>query len=184
MKSIPIYLFLIMFFSASVPATELNPNSVYQFDSTWMDQNSEPTSLSAMQGEPRLIAFVYTYCEHTCPLIIAQIKSVLRALPDEDGNTIGITLITLDPVRDTPVQMKAYMGKHGLDENRWTMLAGDPMDVRVLANLFGVKYKAMRKDQLAHSNMITLLDRDGVIQYQLKGLDVDKREIVDKIAIM
>ena len=155
--------------------------SVYQFDSTWYDQNNRKIELAALAGNVQLVAFVYTYCEHTCPLIIAQIKSVLDTLPEKPVKLLKVTLITLDPQRDTPAQMKSYMQKHKLNEDLWTMLAGDPGDVRVLSNLFGVKYKPMQKRELAHSNMITLLDRTGVIQFQLKGLNTDKSELVKRI---
>lgn len=161
---------------------ELNKESVYQFESSWRNQNNQEIVLADLQGEIRLVAFVYTYCEHTCPLIIAQIKSILEQLPNKPRKLLQVTLVTLDPKRDTPPQMKSYMEKHQLNENQWTMLAGNPSDVRVLSNLFDVKYKAMSKNELAHSNMITLVDREGVIQYQLKGLNVNKSEIIALIS--
>lgn len=58
------------------------------------------------------------------------------------------------------------------------MLNGDPDDVRVLSNMFNVKYKPMQNDELAHSNMITLLDNEGVIRYQLKGMGEDFEKII------
>jgi len=92
-----------------------------------------------------------------------------------------VTLITLDPVRDTPDQMKAYLLKNSLNEKQWEILTDNKEDIRVLSNLFGVKYKAMSKDELAHSNVITLLDADGVILSQLRGLNEDKKSLIDKI---
>jgi protein SCO1/2 len=177
--------FIILFLCSSLSfAAQLPSESVYQYDSTWFDQNNQANELSELKGEARLVAFVYTYCEHTCPLIIAQIKEVLQALPEPLSNRMPVTLITLDPTRDTPEQMKAYMLKNYLDEKQWTMLAGDEIDVRVLSNLFNVKYKAMSKDELAHSNMITLLDAEGVIRFQLKGLNEDKSKIVSHIVAL
>ena len=156
-------------------------NSIYQFDSSWKDQNNRTIKLDALAGNKQLVAFVYSYCEHTCPLIIAQIKAVLAELSEADKNSVRVTLISLDPARDTPDQLHAYMQKNKLDDKQWTMLAGDPDDVRVLANIFGVKYKPMQQDEIAHSNMITLVDSDGVIQAQLKGLHQDKSLFIQQI---
>lgn len=174
-------LLILIVYSPLSLADELPSNSVYQYDSSWLDQNRQENSLPDLGGEARLVAFVYTYCEHTCPIIITEIKEILQALPDNLGKRTPVTLITLDPVRDTPDQMKEYMEKNNLDEKQWSMLAGDESDVRVLSNLFEVKYKAMSKNELAHSNMITLLNSEGVIQLQLKGLNESKEDIVRQI---
>ena len=162
-------------------ANQLPASSVYHFDSVWIDQNSQTRDIVELRGEPRLMAFIYTYCEHTCPLIISKIKDVLHSLPEALATQMPVTLITLDPVRDTPDQMKAYLLKNNLDEKQWEILTGNKDDIRVLSNLLGVKYKAMSKDELAHSNMITLIDADGVILSQLKGLNEHKDILVSKI---
>ena len=85
------------------------------------------------------------------------------------------TLVSLDPARDRPEVLKRYMLEHDLDENLWTMLNGDPDDVLELSALLGVRYKPMDSESkdIAHSNMITVLDRQGRIHYQMKGLNQD-----------
>jgi protein SCO1/2 len=184
MKLVKCFLILVLTYASLASASQLPKESVYQFDSTWLDQNSRATELSSLHGKARLVAFVYTYCEHTCPLIIAEIKQVLRALPEDLQKQVPVTLITLDPKRDLPKQMKSYLQARNLDENQWKMLTGDESDVRILSNLFDVQYRAMSKDDLEHSNIITLIDAEGVIQLQLRGLDEDKREIVEQISEM
>lgn len=178
-----IMVYLCLFSSVSI-GDEVTKDSVYQLDSPWLNQNAEEITLNTLQGSPQLVSFVYTYCEHTCPLIIAQLKLLLRDLPEKDKENLKVTLISLDPERDQPKQLKAYMEKHHLDDKQWTMLNGHPDDVRMLSNLFNVRYKPMQDDQLAHSNMITLLDQQGVIQYQLKGLNQSKQDMVAKISAL
>ncbi len=174
-----IYSIFLLLIVSITNSTELNNNSVYLVDASWRTQNHTEIQLSALQGESQIIAFVYTYCEHTCPLILANIKQLLKSLPDEQRGTQKVTLISLDPTRDTPSQLKKYMIKKKLNEKQWTMLIGNPDDIRVLANIFNVKYKPMQNDELAHSNVITLLDDDGVILYQLKGLSENKQDFIN-----
>ncbi len=181
MKTVKSIFALVFICASTLSATDLPNDSVYQYDSTWLNQNEQVVEITELKGEARLVAFVYTYCEHTCPLIIAEIKQVLKALPHNASTHLPVTLITLDPVRDTSDQMKAYMTKNHLDEQQWTMLTGDESDIRVLSNLFDVKYKAMSMNELAHSNMITLLDAEGTIRYQLKGLNENKSKLVSQI---
>lgn len=173
---------LCLLFSVHIAnSTELNNNSVYLTDAIWHTQNNVQIKLQSLHGEPQLIAFVYTYCEHTCPLIIANIQQVLKSLPENKRSTQKVTLISLDPKRDTPEQLKKYMLKKELNEKQWTLLSGDPDDLRILANIFNVKYKPMQNDELAHSNTITLLDKEGVIAFQLKGLYEDKQKLINAI---
>ena len=92
-------------------------------------------------------------------------------------------LVSLDPKRDTPEVLSRYMQTHNLSSGDWNMLNGDPDDVRELAAVIGVRYRPMDLEgsDIAHSNMITVLDREGVISYQMKGLDEGLEKIVDAI---
>ena len=62
---------------------------------------------------------------------------------------------------------------------------GDPDDVLELSALVGVRYKPMDTEgkDIAHSNMITVLDRQGRIYYQMKGFDERLQPVVEAIEI-
>ena len=64
------------------------------------------------------------------------------------------------------------------------MFNGDPDDVLELAALFGVRYKPMNNTEkdIAHSNMISILDKAGRIHYQMKGLDASLEQVVVEIS--
>ena len=176
-----INLFILLLFPVSVLATELDDNSVYHIDSNWQNQNDRQLNINELQGNVQVVAFIYTYCGHTCPTIIANLKQIEKKVPAELQPQVKITLISLDPGRDTPEVLRAYMEKNNLDEQRWTMLNGDPDDVLELSALFGVRYKPMGQSDLAHSNMITVLDDQGVIRYQMKGLGEGINRVVKEI---
>ncbi len=167
--------------SRSGTAAELPRDSIYQFESTWQTQEGSPLPLSGLQGRIRLLAFVYTYCEHTCPTIVARLRSVHSSLSPGAAETTQITLVSLDPERDTPQQLEAYMREQKLDERTWLMLHGEAGDVRALSALVGVRYQPMGDSDIAHSNMITVLDPNGVISYQMKGLDDDLKAVTEAV---
>lgn len=166
-------------------AAELADDSIYHIDSSsWLDQDRKSINIGALQGKLQVVAFVYTYCEHSCPFILANLKKIERALPANAAAGLQFSLISLDPGRDTPEVLKKYMQDHDLPAPAWQMLSGDEDDVLELAALIGVRYKPMDSGgDIAHSNMITLLDKQGRIVYQLKGLNQDFDEMLELIEL-
>jgi len=172
--------------SWALPATAdpvaLPDESVYQLPGEWRDHEGRPLVLADLAGRPRLLSFVYTYCEHTCPTIVARLKLASEPPEGPAAGELQVTLVSLDPQRDTPERMRAYMAEQGLDQRGWLMLHGDPDDVLAFAAMLGVRYRPMGDRDIAHSNMITVLDADGVVRYQAKGLDEDPAELAAAIA--
>jgi protein SCO1/2 len=174
---------LLLAVPAAWAAPELPNDSVYHVASNWVNQNGSKVNIADFQGKVQVVAFVYTYCEHSCPFIIANLKRIERELPAEEKTEIQFTLVSLDPARDSPEVLKQYMLDHDLDEQLWTMLNGNPDDVLELSALLGVRYRPMDNEakDIAHSNMITVLDRQGRIHYQMKGLNEGLEAVVSAI---
>ncbi|MEE9332661.1 MAG: SCO family protein [Granulosicoccaceae bacterium] len=165
-------------FSLFASAGEFPDDSIYQLNSEWQTQNAETVSISDFSGKTQIMAFVYTYCEHTCPLILAKLISIEEELPADLIDEAHFTLISLDPIRDTPEVLKAYMLKHKLDENRWTMLHADPDTVQELAAILGTRYRPMGQDDIAHSNTLTVVDPSGMVVHQSKGISEPMDELI------
>ena len=159
----------------------LPDTSVYHIESSWRDQHGDTFNITNLEGDVRLVAFVYTYCEHTCPIIITRIKSIMNALPEKVKKKTIVTLVTLDPKRDTVERVKDYMSIKGLDDQNWQILVGAPDDVLTLSALFDVRYKPMGESDIAHSNTITLVDKQGVIRMQLKSLNESSDKMIQLI---
>ena len=138
--------------------------SVYDLGGAWRDQSGAARSLAGWRGAPVLLAMIYTHCSATCPLAVAELKRIASANPDA-----RFVLVSLDPVRDDVHRLAAYAEERGLDPARWTLLTGSDADVRDLAATLGVRYRQVTPDDLAHSNLITLLDREGRIARQSSG---------------
>ncbi len=168
----------------SVAAAELPDESIYYIESDWINHNNENVNITSLQGKVQVVAFVYTYCEHSCPIILAKLKYIENNISPEDKDKVNFLLISLDPERDTPAILNDYMKEKELNEEHWQMFNGDPDDVLELAALFGVRYKPMNNTEkdIAHSNMISILDKAGRIHYQMKGLDASLEQVVVEIS--
>jgi protein SCO1 len=72
------------------------------------DQNGRMRSLADFKGQAVVLFFGYTQCPDVCPtslLELAQAKRLLGA----DGERLQGLFVSVDPERDTPDIMKAYM---------------------------------------------------------------------------
>ena len=159
----------------------LPDTSIYHIESSWRDQHGETFNITELKGEVRLVAFVYTYCEHTCPIIITRIRSIVNALSKDAKQKTIVTLVTLDPKRDTVERVKQYMIDKDLDDQNWQILVGAADDVLTLSALFDVRYKPMGESDIAHSNAITLVDKQGVVRMQLRTLSQSAEKMVKLI---
>ena len=138
--------------------------SVYDLAGTWRDQAGAVRSLADWRGTPVLVALIYTHCTATCPLAVSELKRIAALDP-----RVRFVLVSLDPARDDVRRLAGYAAERGLDPARWTLLTGSDADVRDLAALIGVRYRQVTPGDLAHSNLLTLLDSEGRIAQQSSG---------------
>lgn len=151
----------------------LSAQSVYQLGSVWTDQHGAQMPIEALRGKPQLVAMVFTRCGYACPRIVHDMKGILNALPETQRGEVGATLISIDPERDMPEELKHFAGMHDLPSPQWTLLRSNDSDVREMAAVLGVRYKQEADGQFAHSNIITLLNAQGEIVLQQEGLGDD-----------
>ena len=72
------------------------------------DHNGQSRSLSDFKGKVVVLFFGYTQCPDVCPTTMAELVEVKRLL-GADGDKVQGVFVTVDPARDTPELLKAYM---------------------------------------------------------------------------
>ena len=72
------------------------------------DQNGQARTLADFKGKVTVVFFGYTQCPDVCPTTMAELAQVKKAL-GADGERIQGVFVTVDPERDTPEVLKAYM---------------------------------------------------------------------------
>lgn len=153
-----------MAFAAPPPQPEPLPrDSVYQATARVTDDRAQQYAWSAKRGQPQLVSMFYTSCKFVCPLIIDSAKSVESNLTADERARLGVTMISLDPGRDTPQALARVRMQHDLDSARWTLASPAPQDVRGIAALLGIRYRALADGDFNHSSVLVLLDADGRI---------------------
>jgi protein SCO1 len=73
------------------------------------DHNGKPRTLQDFAGKVVVVFFGFTQCPDVCPASMAELAEVKKLL-GADGDKLQTVFITVDPERDTPEVLKAYMG--------------------------------------------------------------------------
>ena len=99
---------------ADGPAAKLQFNGVditgaeYARTLALPDQYGKPRTLADFKGKVTVVFFGYTQCPDVCPTTMAELAQVRKAL-GKDGERVQGVFVTVDPERDTPVVLQAYM---------------------------------------------------------------------------
>lgn len=90
-----------------------------------------------IKGKIVAIDLIYTTCAYACPLETARMVQVQKKLGNRVGADIFFYSISIDPERDTPEVLKAYMEKFHVGPG-WTFLTGKKQDIDFLSQRLGL----------------------------------------------
>lgn len=145
--------------------------SLYQLSGAWTDASGRTLRLADLRGRPVLVLLFYGTCQSACPILVRDLQRVDEQLSPAERAGLRYLLVSFDPEIDTPPRLAAYAKEHGLTGDRWTLAHGGAGEVRELAAVLGVKYRATGDGQYSHTQRITLLDRDGTVAEEFDGID-------------
>lgn len=147
--------------------------SLHDLGGRWRDQNGEDRTLASTAAPVRVVAMVYASCVHTCPLLVGDMKRLEASLDPARRADVRFVLVSLDPERDTPARLREFAEATRLDPARWTLLSGAEDDVLELAAALDVRYQRQASGEIAHANVLTVLDADGAIVHREPGVAGD-----------
>ncbi len=156
--------------------------SIYDLDLSLTDHDGRALALADLRGRVLIAAMVYSSCTSVCPRVTEDMKGIEKQISGQDRKDVGFVLFSLDPGRDTPAALRRFAGEHALDLSRWRLFASSEDGVRDLSAVLGVKYQAEDNGEIAHSAMIFVIDRDGVVRHRQVGLSQDPQDLVAALA--
>jgi protein SCO1 len=143
--------------------------SLYQAEGTFVTDAGAPFRLGELRGRPVVLTMFFATCRYACPATVVDLKRIREKLPEAQRAEARIVMVSFDTERDTPEALKAFRESRGLPDD-WVLLHGGDDAVRELAALLGVKFKRETDGNFAHSNLITILSKDGEVAHQRAGL--------------
>ena len=81
----------------------------YARDFSLTDHNGQARSIKDFAGKVVVLFFGFTQCPDACPSALAELVEIKKMLGPHGDRLQGL-FVTLDPERDTPEVLKAYMG--------------------------------------------------------------------------
>ncbi|MCI0917411.1 SCO family protein [Stutzerimonas stutzeri] len=131
-------------------------------DVTLTNQDGEAVSMEQLEGHWNLLFFGYTFCPDICPATLAELRQLRGSLPEEVNQRLQPILVSVDPERDTPEQLKKYLDYFGAG---FIGLTGPLDDIQTLANAAGVPFipaDTSKKDYTVdHGANLALIGPDG-----------------------
>ncbi|MCQ4251170.1 SCO family protein [Pseudomonas stutzeri] len=131
-------------------------------DVTLTNQDGEAVSMEQLEGRWNLLFFGYTFCPDICPATLAELRQLRGSLPEEVNQRLQPILVSVDPERDTPEQLKKYLDYFGAG---FIGLTGPLDDIQTLANAAGVPFipgDTSKKDYTVdHGANLALIGPDG-----------------------
>ncbi len=112
-----------------------DPRSISDF--RLLDQAGDFFTKADLQGHWNLVFFGFTHCPDICPLTMAELKQFYESAGLKGPAKPRIFLVTVDPLRDNPASMAAYLENYNTD---FIGLSGDPGAIAQLASELYVAY--------------------------------------------
>ena len=136
---------------------------------TLTDQNGRRVSDTQFAGKYRLVYFGFTFCPDVCPTDLQAIGAGLRRFEQSDparAARVQPIFITVDPRRDTPPVMRAYVANF---HPRLIGLTGSEQEIAEVARRYRIYYQrgaapaGQPADQYGvdHSRQTVLYGPDG-----------------------
>ena len=110
----------------------------YAKDFALTDFNGRPRTLQDFKGKAVVMFFGFTQCPDVCPTTMTEMAQVKQLL-GPDGDKLQVLFASIDPERDTPEVLKAYMGS--FDPGFLGLYAASPEALAALAKDYKIYFK-------------------------------------------
>jgi len=144
-------------------AATLPSASIYHLSTPLTDQNGKQFTLQDRRGRPMLVSMFYTSCQFVCPLLVDTLRETEAKLTPAERERLSILMVSFDPEHDTVGVLKATAEQRGLDSAHWVLARTDAGNVRKLAAVLGVQYRALANGEFNHTTSLILIDSAGRI---------------------
>ena len=140
--------------------------------------NGARFSLEQVEGRPVAVVFGFTHCPDVCPTTLLDWSNVLADL-GPNGDRLKVLFVSVDPERDTPEALKAYLTSF---DPRIVALTGSAAEIAAAAQAFDAYYEKVPEKgggfSFDHTIKTYFVDRDGRLagSVDLKTAESERRK--------
>ncbi len=141
----------------------------YARDFKLPDADGKERSLQDFRGKLVVVFFGFTQCPDVCPTAMSEMAEIKRQL-GADGARLQGVFITVDPERDTPEVLKAYMANF---DPSFVALRPSPEQLSQVAQEYKAYYKKVEGKQpgsytMDHSAASFVYDTKGQLRLYVR----------------
>ena len=144
------------------------------------EMTGRPVTEADLRGRPAALFFGFTRCPATCPVTLQVLTNVLGRMGAE-ADRLNVVFVTVDPERDTPEAMRAYLGSF---DPRIRGFVGTQPQLDAMARAFKVQFRRVPLDggdyTMDHTAAVILLDARGRFAGTVTS-DDDERAIAARL---
>ena len=160
-------------------SADLLPVPISEMDFDLISHGGERVRPADWIGRPTMVFFGFTWCPDVCPTTLSDISGWLDDL-GPDADRLNVSLITVDPERDSPEVLADYLSHF---DPRIVGLTGTLSEIERAASGFRARFEKVQRDgdyTMDHTAGVFLFGADGrfasIIDYH-----EDRRFAVPKI---
>jgi protein SCO1/2 len=130
-----------------------------------VDHSGELRRLEDFRGKVVVMFFGFTHCPDVCPMTLVEFNTALEQLGDA-AQSVQVLFVTVDPERDTPEVLGAYVTAFNAD---FLGLTGSADQIAEVAREFRIVYRKADGSRpgsysVDHSAGTYIFDREGRIR--------------------
>ena len=150
---------------------------------TLVDQDGRTVTEARLKGHWSAVYFGFTYCPDVCPTTLQTLARAADRLGPK-GRDLQVVMISVDPQRDTPAQLKAYLSSPAFPKGALG-LTGSPAQVAAAAKAYRAYFQKEGEGDdyvVDHTSAVYLMNPEGrfdrVLAYSLTPDEI-ARQIAD-----
>jgi protein SCO1/2 len=133
------------------------PESVPAVNFSLPNQNGQTISLAQYRGQVVVLTFVYSTCQDTCPIVVAQIRGAVNDLT----HRVPVIAVSVDPKQDTRANVSAFLIKEDM-LGQMEYLVAPRHVLEPIWHFFGIQpQRNVNSSKSDHSIDVELLDKTG-----------------------
>ncbi|EKU29149.1 SCO family protein [Alcaligenes nematophilus] len=147
-------------------------------DFSLLDTEGQRRTMADYRGKIVLIFFGFTQCPDVCPTALTRAVDIKEQL-GEDGDKLQVLFISIDPERDTPELLRAYM--QAFDPS-FVALRPTEEELAKTASDFKVFYQKVPTGSsytMDHSALTYVYDTQGKLQIALRHTQTAEEAVAD-----
>jgi protein SCO1/2 len=141
--------------------------AAYAQDFSLTDFHGRSRTLADYRGQVVMLYFGFVQCPDVCPTALARASAVMQQLGTDAGR-VRLLFVTVDPERDTPELLRAYLAAF---DPRFVALTGNLAQIQATADAFRAVFKKVPTGSsytMDHTALTYLFDPAGRIRVALR----------------